>query len=1582
MIIGTREDTPNTTVSSKASSKDSSKLKSTKPRQNTKKTHEEPAFSTNLSTPIEDIIEETITEEIKKEVKQTSTSRKKGKSKSQDNKEDNEGISKSNRKQNKEEGNVNIGYSFFKPETSETVKSETILKTKLRTFNSTSSKVNEDESLIDDIGFSFLPVKEKGKKSKNKSLLETKDSKENLNTVQHSQKKTKEDLPKSSIIDHYKKRASRQTVIETVPAVTNNSLEKVQHFASLNKLEEKQQLENKNRSEYRESKKVSSSISYANVLTNNIPEKEDDEDINLDTYKTSEKAIDIKSINPFDEKLLTEKRKYISFETNSEDRDLDITFEKVQIVDNIQQFKIIEEDLIQKVQESSKVFDSSIPKPNLEKNLSKSSTSSSIEVISEPPSEQNSIDYQNIQLQSFVEKFYTEEVPKQFDIGESIVNSDPVVKQFSELKGHICSSESSSICVLDSRSETEEISNKEEAQVDDHFQSVSNATTQKQISSEVEDSLPNITEKPFVQFQTEYSTHSDSDSVDAFIFIGKDSEEKNIPLEESSIFSDQQVDTQLTKADDVSLQKDLQLLETLVKFSEELSQELCHSEKTVDKQSEYFKLDNFCDTLESQAQEKTDPIVFAPEPSFSSLGSEKKVETESLKEHTPPEITEEVVETFQQLGETSEEKELQVSKDYFKRDYSRSPQFVEKLKYFEEYSKQTEISPLSVTTAEIKSVQFLPFLETNEYQTTEHLVDKSSNNSYIDRLKDQTIPVVEESQQGTEKEKCVKEFSYITGNTFETLSITENKSNQELKMASTQQIRILTLNNQEHQECTLYRIEKHWAIQFRLGPTLFGRKVNLYCNYPVESNGDLSGFNRDKYQLLTWKLDEGCKNADDTAAYTQITTKLSGSFHYYFTYESGNSDRPVIVELGKSNSSYSLSEQLKVNPIFKKESGEIPTFEEIEQFIAKIRKEWKITSICDIVLNHTANESQWIKEHPEVTYNCVNCPYMRPAYLLDAAFYQFSLDVERGLYEDRGIPIEVNHEDHLNAIRYHFRISVLEPLKLEELYICDVNKLVAEFLNFARNTAPNTRDIRKISEELKLLQDPEYKRLSGKVDMALALKLYNVYWNDTFDEESRLKRCAEEFKNKLDAINHTIIEKVNDHLASAVENVIAGIRYFRVQTDGPRIKEITKNNPLVYRYFTDYGTPKDLNEHEDIIELIAWGDSVKLRFGDKPEDCPFLWNYMRKYVEQTARIFDGVRLDNCHSTPLPVAEYLLDCARRIRPDLYIVAELFTNSDITDNIFVNRLGITSLIREAMSAWDSHEEGRLVYRYGGSPVGSFYQPSIRPLVPSVAHALFLDLTHDNPSPVEKRSVFDLLPSTALVNMACCASGSNRGYDELRDQNLALENLRYVTKKSGIIAAKRAINDLHFTLGKEGYNQVYVDQMDSDIVAVTRHRPDTHQSYILIAFTAFGHPNEDAGIHQRNIKPLKLEGVLDEIVLEATLSHINVKTGGSKFAKWEKFVRNSKWIHGLSEYQVRHKTNIQVTEVSLPEAMTEAVETVCTLIHKFSITKEAELALIVNRMTLADLNRTIYRCDQEERDEGFGFGTYYIPNFGPLV
>jgi glycogen debranching enzyme len=63
-----------------------------------------------------------------------------------------------------------------------------------------------------------------------------------------------------------------------------------------------------------------------------------------------------------------------------------------------------------------------------------------------------------------------------------------------------------------------------------------------------------------------------------------------------------------------------------------------------------------------------------------------------------------------------------------------------------------------------------------------------------------------------------------------------------------------------------------------------------------------------------------------------------------------------------------------------------------------------------------------------------------------------------------------------------------------------------------------------------------------------------------------------------------------------------------------------------------------------------------------------------------AMIFDGFRLDNAHSTPIHVANYMLQVARSVNSNLFIMAELFTSSAELDSMFVKRLNINGLIRE--------------------------------------------------------------------------------------------------------------------------------------------------------------------------------------------------------------------------------------------------------------------------------------------------------------
>ena len=88
--------------------------------------------------------------------------------------------------------------------------------------------------------------------------------------------------------------------------------------------------------------------------------------------------------------------------------------------------------------------------------------------------------------------------------------------------------------------------------------------------------------------------------------------------------------------------------------------------------------------------------------------------------------------------------------------------------------------------------------------------------------------------------------------------------------------------------------------------------------------------------------------------------------------------------------------------------------------------------------------------------------------------------------------------------------------------------------------------------------------------------------------------------------------------------------------------------------------------------------------------------------------------------------------------------------------------------------------------------------------------------------------------------------------------------ITNTTGIIAAKKILNALHKQLAEEGYNEIYVDQVTEEIIAVTRHCPAHHKSYILMAHTAFWPPGEWAiattsgpNIGFSDVPPLTIQG-----------------------------------------------------------------------------------------------------------------------------
>ncbi|OXB66174.1 hypothetical protein ASZ78_012973 [Callipepla squamata] len=490
--------------------------------------------------------------------------------------------------------------------------------------------------------------------------------------------------------------------------------------------------------------------------------------------------------------------------------------------------------------------------------------------------------------------------------------------------------------------------------------------------------------------------------------------------------------------------------------------------------------------------------------------------------------------------------------------------------------------------------------------------------------------------------------------------------------------------------------------------------------------------------------------------------------------------------------------------------------------------------------------------------------------------------------------LEVNPEfsSHNKKCTWSDIGALVEKMKNEWNMLCITDVVYNHTGKIGTKSDPN--------QHLQIVQDPDYRRFGCTVDMNIALATFIPHRYFTYP-----------FKDLTVEEEQSMMHQPDKAC------------YFMAHNGW-----VMGDDPL--RNFAEPGSNVYLRR-----ELICWGDSVKLRYGSKPEDCPYLWAHMKKYTEITAKHFHGVRLDNCHSTPIHVAEYMLDAARKLQADLFVVAELFTGNEELDNIFVNSLGITSLIREAMTAYNSHEEGRLVYRFGGEPVGSFVQPRLRPLMPAIAHALFMDITHDNECPIQHRSAYDALPSAMIVSMACCATGSTKGYDELVP------------------------------------HQVYVDQVDEDIVAVTRHCPNTHQSVVAVSRTAFRDPK--TSFYSKEVPEMCIPGKIEEVVFEAR----TIERSTSPYKKDERF------INGLPNFTVELREHIQIKESKIIKQAGTAIKGPNEFVQEIEFENLTPGSVIVfriaSKLTLADLNQVLYRCESEEQEDGGG--CYNIPNWSPL-
>ncbi|KAL3124734.1 hypothetical protein niasHT_001571 [Heterodera trifolii] len=731
--------------------------------------------------------------------------------------------------------------------------------------------------------------------------------------------------------------------------------------------------------------------------------------------------------------------------------------------------------------------------------------------------------------------------------------------------------------------------------------------------------------------------------------------------------------------------------------------------------------------------------------------------------------------------------------------------------------------------------------------------------------------------------------------------------------------------------------------------------------------------------------------------------------------------------LGISNSSYSIAEFDQLNPPIE------ANFSDLKHLVDGIEHEWHMLTIQDVVWNHAAKNAKWLQDHPECAYNCANSAHLRPAYVLDRALNQFSREIGEGKWTSEGIPTDIRHDTHLSALRNALASKVFPSIRLHEFFQADVKTMEKQFKAKIGLKTPENGNTG--GDSIELIADPNFRRFGCSVNLAQAVQLFAT-------KDADIGESIGQFVAHLNRLNEDARRTVEGHILKAIEAIIGHVHYERVAANGPRKEAVTLSEPLVTNYFyhpSEFGL-NAWEEDEKFAfdpstsarlmacngwvmnadpmsnfaewpsqvylrrELVCWGDSVKLNYGQQPADCPFLWEYMRRYSEKCARIFHGFRIDNCHSTPIHVAEYLLHAARKVRKDLYVVAELFTGSEQLDNLFVNRLGITSLIREAQNAHDSHEQGRFVYRYGGDPVGAFRCKATRPAPWAVAHALLYDQTHDNPSPAQKRTPYDFVPTAAMCSISGSACGTVRGYDEFVAHNIDVVNEQRMYRKwsefgekaKGMVTARRLLNDLHVKLSTAGFTEIFVDQVNSDVVAVTRHNPTTHESVLLIAHTCFS-----SFKWIPNCRPIKVADEISEILFEIK----TVETPQKEKEQSNGISNDHGIVCGLPNFHVECFESVQLGNSNAIEIVDGAIhfklftsgsavalkimpkkesQKACQQIEALISEETArnEARTLLRKLSFLDFNYLLFRCESEECAESGERGAYEVPNFGKLV
>ena len=465
------------------------------------------------------------------------------------------------------------------------------------------------------------------------------------------------------------------------------------------------------------------------------------------------------------------------------------------------------------------------------------------------------------------------------------------------------------------------------------------------------------------------------------------------------------------------------------------------------------------------------------------------------------------------------------------------------------------------------------------------------------------------------------------------------KQNETIRLAISSSLRAVNAQLYlETDEITLDRtlLHREWTPS----PPIWTSHFDAFYEFAPRRNGSYKFELRDSSQTVLLEGYLSSKPTDESFDSARIVTLMPKFMGPFATWD-GLLERVCengynfvhftpLQQIGHSASPYSIADQLSL------EAADYP---EMERFLDSWRD--RAGFVTDVVWNHTANDSAWLKHHPEATYNLINTPHLLPAFLLDYEIGQISAELS-----DPAHPFHlITSEEDLKQFGAVLTNRLLN-LKLEEYRQCNVKDQLSTFSTLLKQIKVDDETV--TMEYPHLVLNPSHQE-NVKFNRSLNLQ----------DEVSRVTPAINSGALSLHAatvnlektllwLNKIEREKMEEIIDSAVNGVKGTMRYERIDPTGPKLGPVSSTSPICPKYFSCPFTGPDaaaivaLEENRKFIyahngwvmdwnpvhnfvdqkfevylkrQLCAWDDSAKLRYGDGPQSCPALWERMEQYTK-------------------------------------------------------------------------------------------------------------------------------------------------------------------------------------------------------------------------------------------------------------------------------------------------------------------------------------------------------------------------------